>query len=84
MQFQLPEVNRFHGRILAQSQTNREMHKNMGTVQKNDSRCSGLMNENVKYLSVSGGSFPPPRAGEWHNNQHRSRVEASSGLHFCK
>lgn len=34
------------------------MHENIGTgVQKNGSRCSGLMSQNLKYLAVAGGSL---------------------------
>ena len=34
------------------------MHKNIGTgVQKNGSRCSGLMSQNLKYLAVAEGSL---------------------------
>lgn len=34
------------------------MHNNIGSgVQKNGSRSSGLMSQNVKYLAVAGGSL---------------------------
>ena len=55
-----------HGRVTAKSHTSHmkrrprdsTMHKNIGTgVQKNGSRCSGLMGKNVKYLAVAEGSL---------------------------
>lgn len=45
-----------HTSDLGRKQRNSTMHIQTG-VQKNGSGCSGLISQNVKYLSVAGGSL---------------------------